>query len=348
MPDPAVTEIVVRLRTHPTAKTAAEVRRDLNERFAKLNQDQAATLLEILLLRPDLFRTPHDFRVLNRHARTELLLTLVMKLGSQTRKEMNQRLTGRDADPTLTPGLKLAFPAGTEQLRAKLLKALDSGVATSTAPTITLILRTSGRPSDNNNCGAKEKMTDKLGPDPSNFRVWMEIRGLVKGHHPGAKYKFSRTIHGGDFYLEGLEWKKLHYWPKGTPDNERVELGQMEGYDEDREPDHDQIYVVDGPTPGKPPFWRYFANHDTPASFRECVREFNATEILEVKLGSNPWKHAAKMLWCAVSWVVKKDGVWQMDLDKSGIAKGGFINMGRMKNGGVEPYAVFEAVEALE
>jgi hypothetical protein len=112
------------------------------------------------LLRPDLSRTPRDFRVLSRHVRLDLALLLVGKMDARTRKGFLDRLEGSTADRALQQGRKLMFPVGTEPQRQRFMRALAGGRTAPTLapfPSVTLKFRNKDKVSPDNKCEAVTK-----------------------------------------------------------------------------------------------------------------------------------------------------------------------------------------------
>ena len=98
-----------------------------------------------------------------------------------------------------------------------------TGLPAQVGPRVLLEFRSHGQQiSQDNKVRERPDVPDNLGPDsdPGDGRNWMEIRGTVIGHRPGAQYKFGRTIEQGDWYLVGKNtWKCRNYSPPGTDDN---------------------------------------------------------------------------------------------------------------------------------
>ena len=318
-----VNEIERLLMTAPRKATADQDRTRLNERFGALDADESFELLQRLLT-PDVSRVPRDFLVLDRRVRLQLLQKLVTRLGSNTRAALRERLSGRQApDPRLQKGLRFIFPAGTGLERTKFLTALEKPTPQA-IPIVSLTFRSDGRVSSDNEAGARGKLpaSNALGPDENAYRVWIEIQGSVRGHHSEAEYQFSRTIEHAEVFYIGHEWRSFRYDKPGTADNELEEEGDVEHYDEDRTPSaYDHIYVLDGPTPGKPPDEDKIKINGDSAS--KIVKLVVATEILEVKVGHLPWARLNTLDWSVVSWIEReRGGAWKMNLGKSGAMVG--------------------------
>src|SRR5262249_34698254 len=81
-----------------TLDQANEQRKKLKDSFAKLSQDEAATLLtKIFTL--DRSRLPLDFRRLHRAVRLELLNRVSMKLGTQVAENFRAAFTATGETP---------------------------------------------------------------------------------------------------------------------------------------------------------------------------------------------------------------------------------------------------------
>ena len=310
-------EVLLR-RSVISMEQANDRRAKLNQSFALLSPDQAAKLLERILTF-DGARLPLDFRRLHRAVRLELLVKLAQRLGTQTAAQFHARLTVAGAptaaDANLQKGLRTVFPDGMLPLRAQFLEALR-GPSAAGIPRVLLEFRSHGQQmSQDNKVRERPDVPDNLGPDPDpgDGRNWMEIRGTVIGHRPGAEYKFGRIIEQGDWYLVGKNtWKCRNYSPPGTDDNKYTA-------DEDNQPDNDHIYVIDGPGPPIPPGMFAVAGKlpaipdDERPNVTEYVYMINAIETVGVKIGSGPWMQMAggEMKWSSVTWLEKASGKWR-------------------------------------
>jgi len=178
-------------------------------------------------------------------------------------------------------------------------------------------------------------MPEVLGPNPAGNDVWIEIQGLVKGHHPKAEYRFDRTIESLILFLHNNKWRSIpdFYKAPGTPDNKDRD-------DEDTKPDNDHIYVVDGPGLGDPPVDRLRGIDDI-KRITQCVKIMNATESLKVKVGNSSWNTVISAFdWFVIIWLERdKNGAWQMNVKKSGAAPGSAGPLFPLKDGGFEPPA---------
>ena len=126
MGDP-IAEIEAELRRSiVTQEQANDHRKRLNNSFANLSQDEAATLLKKIFTLNGA-RLSLDFRRLSRGVRLELLLQLTMRLGTQTSRNFHDSLTGA-GDTPLKKGLRLIFPDYTKTQRNKFIQALVNGI----------------------------------------------------------------------------------------------------------------------------------------------------------------------------------------------------------------------------
>jgi hypothetical protein len=307
MGDP-VADIEVQLRRRvATQEQANAQRKALNDSFARLNQDQATTLLNrLLLLKPNGGQLPLDFRRLHRAVRLELVLRLSNKLGTQVSQIFHDALTRREDSP-VKQGLRVMFPEHTKAQRDKFLQSLGKAPGTG-VPTITLVFRNKGRFSRDNQAHAvtSGQLPNQLGPIPDTCKNQMEIRGTVSGHRPDALYRFGRTMEHKNWYRVGSTWKVLGQ-PETGNDNTHTS-------DEDNHPDNDHIYSVDDPglrgTLANAEFVT-FVPLDDRRDVAEVVYMISATETVEVKVGQQPWSPAGSLDWFSVTWLEKAGGKWR-------------------------------------
>lgn len=320
MSDP-VADIKVQLRrTVATQEQANAQRKTLNDSFERLNQEQAATLLDELFTQND---TLLNFRRLHRAVRLELLLRLTKKLGTQTSKNLQDALASK-ADTPQKRGLKLIFPDYTQAQRDKFLQSLGKPAPAGTVPTVALEFRNKGGFSPDNQAPAvvANAMPNLLGPLPDTGINQMEIRGSVSFHQPDAEYRFNRTIEQKTWYRAGRNWKPLHQPLKGKDNTHRS--------DEDDHPDNDHIYSIDTPGftgPVTKPDLLDWVPRDDRSNLAEAVFMMTATETVEVKVGSKPWATAGSMDWRTVTWLEKAGGTWRRKPDSNVIEEGTLENL---------------------
>ena len=332
MADP-IAEIEVELkRPVATVQDANKQRKNLNRSFQSLTPDQAATLLRRLLTWDGSSRLPEDFRRPDRAIRLELMLVLVQQLGTQTAQQFLTDLKGdgkRSPDPKLVQGLKMVFPDAAKTERDKFLDALKAGPQPPSKPMVQLEFRNSGKFSlDNQTPSLKFRLPEesndldvllRLGPSPANGTNKMEIRGTIIGHRPGNAYRFDRTIEKRRWYLVGNRWKPLKDdVPGGSNDNKHTN-------DEDDVPNNDHIYSID--TPGLlGPIALPNVISNLPGDDRkdatEVVFMMNATESVEVKVGTGPFTQSATLNWFSVSWIEKVGANWRRKADLNRIGAG--------------------------
>jgi len=145
----------------------------------------------------------------------------------------------------------------------------------------------------------------------------MEIRGLIANHRADADYRFERTIELKEWYLTGKTWKIWLQEPAGSNDN-------THNADEDDHPDNDHIYSIDSPgflfSVTQPDFDNIPLDDRTGVT--ELVFMLNATETVEIKIGSGNWEKAAELEWFSVTWLENVDGKWRRKAGANQIEKG--------------------------
>jgi len=138
----------------------------------------------------------------------------------------------------------------------------------------------------------------------------------VIGHRAGVEYEFHRTIEEGKWYRLGdKNWKQWHYTPPGKDDDANDK-------DESLFPDHNHIYVFDGPgltTIGPPepiatdPKYREITDAIRNGSLTAYVWILCAIEWVEIKPNSKAqWLKGESLEWYTVTWLDKpKGGAWR-------------------------------------
>ncbi|MEA2802727.1 MAG: hypothetical protein QOE49_2822 [Rhodospirillaceae bacterium] len=308
-----------------TQQQAIDHRKKLNESFAKLSQEQAATLLD-RLLKVDGSALPSNFRRLHRANRLALLNRLTMQLGTQTSERFHSLLTAAGDTPA-KKGLRHLFPDYTKTERDKFLQGLVKKTPTGT-PIVQLEFRSDGPFSPDNHAQLiVDRNVDslQLGLLPDSGKNQMEIRGVVIGHRPDAEYRFNRVRQTKEWYRANDTWQFLHP-PDSKPTNDNTH-----GKDEDDHPDDDHIYSFDAPglvgPLGKPPFLASVPPPTDRSSVTEAVFMMNATETAEVKVGGGPWTKAAELEWFTVTWLEKVNGQWRRKPQVNTISEGSINNL---------------------
>lgn len=307
-----------------TQEQAVEHRKRLTESFAKLNQDQAAALLD-RLLKLDGSALPTNFRRLHRANRVALLNRLAMELGTQASERFHSLLTAA-ADTPEKKGLRHLFPDYTKTERDKFLQALVRKTPTG-IPVVQLEFRNNGSFSpDNQSQLIVDGNVDSLdlGPLPDSGINQMEIRGVVIGHRPDAEYRFGRLRVTKEWYRNNDRWQYLNP-PDLKPTNDKTH-----NKDEDDHPDNDHIYSFDTPglvgPLGNPPFMASVPPPER-SSVTEAVFMMNATEKAEVRVARGPWTKSAELEWFTVTWLEKVSGQWRRKPDMNTISAGSIINL---------------------
>jgi hypothetical protein len=306
-----------------TQEQANDHRKRLNESFAKLSQDQAAALLD-RLLKADGSVLPSNFRRLHRANRVALLNRLAMQLGTQASERFHGLLTAA-ADNPAKKGLRHIFPDYTKTERDKFLQALVRKTPTAT-PVVQLVFRGDSDKTFSADNQAqlivdKDVASLQLGPLPDSGINQMEIQGVVIGHRPDAEYRFNRDRQTKEWYRANGTWQHLQRPdPKPTGDNKHRK-------DEDDHPDNDHIYSIDTPGLIGPLTNNGGFMVPVPANVRSSVTDvvfmMNATERVEVRVGTGAWTKAAPDLdWFTVSWLEKVNGRWQRKADMNMISSG--------------------------
>lgn len=315
-----------------TQDDANRQRKDLNDSFRRLGQDEAALLLEALLTL-DGSRLPTDFRRLHRAVRLELVEQLAQRLGTQTSSNLHGRLsTGPSADPKARKGLMHMFPEYTAAQRAKFLQALVRETPTG-VPSVLLEFRSrDGEDFSPDNKAVslgfrkpyEPNRPHKLGLNPIDGTNWMEIRGTVSGHRPDAEYQFRRTIEEKSWIGEGSSWRyKDDPKPAGTDDD-------ANDSDEDLHADNDHIYVIDSPGltgPIRRPNFVENMGRAQQSKATEAVFMMNAIETVHVKVGAGTWVDAGQLEWFTVTWLEKVGDTWRRKQGSNKIERGSIANL---------------------
>jgi hypothetical protein len=307
-----------------TQEQANERRKRLNESFAELSQDQAATLLN-RLLKLDGSALPSNFRRLHRANRLALLNRLTMKLGTQASERFHRLLTAAGDSP-LKKGLRHLFPDYTKAERDKFLQGLVKKTPVG-IPIVRLEFRNDGPFSPDNQSPLivdGDVDSGQLGLLPDSGKNQMEIRGVVIGHRPDAEYRFGRLRVRKSFYRDRDTWQYL------SPPDLKPTNDDKHGKDEDDHPDNDHIFSFDAPglvgPLGNPPFLA-----SVPSTVRSSVTEavfmMNATETAEVRVSRGSWTKAAEMEWFTVTWLEKVSGQWSRKPGVNTISAGSINNL---------------------
>jgi hypothetical protein len=313
-------------RSIVTQQQMIDHRKKLFESFAKLSQEQAATLLNRLLT-PDGSALPSNFRRLHRANRLALLNRLAMQLGTQTSERFHSELTA-PRDIPLKKGLRYIFPDYTKTERDKFLQGLVRKTPTG-IPVVQLEFRTDGSFSpDNHSQLIVDGDVDSLdlGRLPDSGINQMEIRGVVTGHRPDAEYQFDRLRVNKQWYRYEQKWQYLHR-PDSKPTSDNTHRK-----DEDDLPDNDHIYSIDSPglegPLAAPPFLQDVPRRFDRSSVTDAVFMMNATETAEVRVGGGPWIKAAPDLeWFTVTWLEKVNGQWRRKPEVHLISTGSINNL---------------------
>ena len=321
-------EIEVELRrAFVSMEEANQQRRRLNESFSKLDQDQAAALLNRLLT-GDGTRLPSDFRRLHRAVRLELVSRLAMKLGTQALERFRVALTAT-GDTPLKRGLKVMFPDRAKTERDKFIRGLGAPPP-SGVPTVRLEFRAKDGDtfSPDNRCPflvdstlRRKLVSLELGVIPGWGINQEEIRGVISGHRPDAQYKFDRIK------LVKKEWllQEDGVWrPRVPPEEQLNDRTSKNRSDEDVNPRSDHIYSMDGPG------WNtslvsFSAGGPSPVT--EAVFMINFTESAMVSVGGGAWTKAGGVDWFTVTWLEKVGGEWRRKAGKNAIRAGSISNL---------------------
>jgi hypothetical protein len=307
-----------------TPQQANDHRKKLFESFAKLSQEQAATLLN-RLLKLDGSALPSNFRRLHRANRLALLNLLTMRLGTQASERFHRLLTARGDSP-LTKGLRHLFPDYAKTERDKFLQGLLKKTPTG-IPIVHLEFRSNGSFSPDNQAqvivgGHVDSL--QLGLLPDSGINQMEIRGVVIGHRPDAAYRFNRVRVTKEWYRYESTWQFLE------PPDRKLTNDDTHNSDEDERPDNDHIYSSDAPglkgPLGNPPILQRVPLTNR-SSVTEVVFMMNATETAEVMVGGGPFTKVAKMVWFTVTWLEKVSGQWSRKQEMNLISTGSINNL---------------------
>jgi hypothetical protein len=288
-----------------TMRAAAEHARRLKELFNSLGQNDAVTMVNVLLtIEKDGKRleAPLNFRRLSRALRLDLMLILVSKIGTQSAEELRNFIA--DGSHPFHRGLLLMFPGSEFSQRQKLVQSLMVGVPTG-VPTITLEFRNTGRFSEDNEAPILKNPTkrppNKLGVLDSLAKNQMEIRGNLRGHRPDAEYAVDRWIESKRFERRSGKWQITDQSPAWTNDN-------THHADEDTHADHDHIFSIDTPGFDSPISTLSSAvSSDT----TELVTMMNAVEQFSVRIANGALQEMDSLNWLDIFWAEKINGRWQ-------------------------------------
>jgi hypothetical protein len=287
-------EIEVELRRAIVSmEEANQQRRRLNESFSKLDQDQAAALLNRLLTW-DGSRLPSDFQRLHRAVRLELVSRLAMKLGAQASERFRAALTAT-GDTPLKKGLKVMFPDRAKTERDRFIRVLGAPPPLG-VPIVRLEFRAKDGDtfSPDNRCPflidpvlRKNMDSLKLGVIPGWAINQEEIRGVISGHRADAQYRFDRI---GLVKKEWLLQDDGVWAPRVPAAAQWYDRTSKNRSDEDVNPRSDHIYSMDAPG------WdnslaSFSAVGSSPVS--EAVYMVNFTESAMVSVGGGAWTQAA-------------------------------------------------------
>jgi hypothetical protein len=344
-----ISDIELQLRRAHFWNSVNDARKKLNQDFALLDEADADKLLARILFRKRSDTLAQPFRDLHRAIRLELLLILAARLGHLKSERYYELLTKTSGLTTeekeRQEGLRNVFPDHMKGMRDKFLQALRdqfSPFHTRPAgpdpkvPGVMLEFRNSGSFSYDN----KAKLITtvpvrRLGPDWNTGHNYMEIRGDVIGHRAGAEYQFHRTIERGAWYRLGKNvWRRwgAEYLPPGTDDD-------TNDADESLFPDHNHIYVFDGPGleiigPPEPnvradPQYKEITDAIRDDSLTAYVWIMNALEWVEIKPSSGaPWIRGEELEWHTVTWLDKPEGgSWRRTPGLNWIEKGSIPNL---------------------
>jgi len=320
-------DIELQLKRARFENTVNDARKKLNADFELLSVSDAQKVLTRILDPKD--ELAKSFLSLHHAIRIELVIKLPKILGHMKSEDFYEHLTKTSdlsaVDKNWQAGLRQLFPDKMNGLRDKFLNSLRDQFssihkrpvgADATLPGVTLEFRNSGSLSWDNKAPSRSEVPGgQLGPDSSSGKNYMEIRGSVIDHRPGVAYQFKRTIEEGQWYrLDGITWR---LWSHEGPnkDDDRNDA------DEHLFPDHNHIYVFDGPglleigppepASTDPKYWE----------IREAIKTNKLTDFVWimtavewVEMRSSPsakWVRGESLEWYTVTWLEQMDGTWR-------------------------------------